>query len=89
MEFHVHTDTSLLVVGAMLSQNVIGKSDQPIMYVYRLMNKNIIIAPKKKTLVMVFFWHKFRHYFLGNKFIFYVNHMPLVSLVNKPHMDKS
>jgi hypothetical protein len=39
VEFHVHIDASLLVVGAMLSQNVIGKSDQPIMYVYKLLNK--------------------------------------------------
>jgi len=33
---------------------------------------------------MVFFLHKFRHYLLGNKFAFYVDHMALVYLVNKP-----
>jgi hypothetical protein len=32
---------------------------------------------------MVFVLHKFRHYLLGNKFVFYVNHMALVYLVNK------
>jgi hypothetical protein len=37
---------------------------------------------------MVFALHKFRHYLLGNKFVFYVNHMALVYLVNKPHVSK-
>ncbi len=35
---------------------------------------------------MVFSLHKFRHYLLGNKFVFYVNHMALVYLVNKPQV---
>jgi hypothetical protein len=39
VEFHVHTDASLLVVGAMLSQNVTRKNDQPIVYASRLLNR--------------------------------------------------
>jgi hypothetical protein len=39
VEFHVHTNASLLAMGAMLFQNVIGKSDQPIVYASRLMNR--------------------------------------------------
>ncbi len=39
MEFHVHIDASLLVVGAMLSQNVTRKSDQPIVYAFKLLNR--------------------------------------------------
>jgi hypothetical protein len=35
---------------------------------------------------MVFALHKFRHYLLGNKFVFYVDHMALVYLVNKPQV---
>jgi hypothetical protein len=35
---------------------------------------------------MVFVLHKFRHYLLGNKFVFYVDHMALVYLVNKPQV---
>jgi hypothetical protein len=55
VEFHVHIDASLLSVGAMLFQNVTGKSDQPILYAYRLFNRvehnyNTI---KKKVLAMV------------------------------------
>jgi len=37
---------------------------------------------------MVFALHKFRHYLLGNKFVFYVDHMALVYLVNKPHVSR-
>jgi hypothetical protein len=38
------------------------------------------------ALAMVFALHKFRHYLLGNKFVFYVDHMALVYLVNKLHV---
>jgi hypothetical protein len=33
---------------------------------------------------MIFALHKFRHYLMDNKFVFYVNHMAVVYLVNKP-----
>jgi hypothetical protein len=33
---------------------------------------------------MVYALHKFRHYMLGNKFTFFVDHTTLVYLVNKP-----
>ncbi len=39
VEFHIHIDASLLVVGAMMFQNVIRKSDQPIMYTFKVLNK--------------------------------------------------
>ncbi len=35
---------------------------------------------------MIFTLHKFRRYLLGNKFIFYVHHMALVYLINKPQV---
>jgi hypothetical protein len=35
---------------------------------------------------MIFALHKIRHYLLGNKFVFYVDHMALIYLVNKPHV---
>jgi hypothetical protein len=37
---------------------------------------------------MVFKLHNFIHYLLGNKFVFYVDHMVLVYLVNKPHVSR-
>jgi hypothetical protein len=36
---------------------------------------------------MVFSLHKLKHYLLGNKFVFYVGHMALVYLVNKPQVS--
>jgi hypothetical protein len=75
-------------MGAMLSQNISGKSDQPIMYVSRLLNKakQNYSTTQREALVMVFSLHKFKHYLLGNKFVFYVDNMALVYLVNKPHV---
>ncbi len=37
---------------------------------------------------MVFTLHKFRHCLLGKKFVFYVDHMALVYLVNKPQVSR-
>jgi hypothetical protein len=42
----------------------------------------------REALTMVFALHKFKHYLLGNKFVFYVDHMALVYLVNKPHVAR-
>jgi hypothetical protein len=55
VEFHVHTYASLLVVGAMLFQNVTRKSDQLVVYIPNLMNKEKYNynTTKKKSLVMV------------------------------------
>jgi len=37
---------------------------------------------------MVYLLHKFKHFLLGNKFVFYVDHMVLLYLVNKPQMSR-
>jgi hypothetical protein len=90
VEFHVHIDASLLVLGVMLSQNLIRKSDQPMVYAFRFWNraKHNYNTIERKVLAMVFALHKFRQYLLGNKFVFYVGHMALVYLVNKPHVSR-
>jgi hypothetical protein len=90
VEFHVHTNASLLVVGAMLFLNVTGKNDQPIMYASRFLNiaKQNYSTTHKKTLAVVFVLHKFKHYLLGNNKFFYVYHMALVYLVNKPQVSR-
>ncbi len=73
-----------------MAQNIIGKSDQPIVYAYRLLNnvEQNYSTIEKEALAMVVALHKFEHYLLRNKFVFYVNHMALVYLVNKPHVSK-
>ncbi len=58
------------------------------MYTSRLLNLvewNYIII-EREALVMVYAVHKFKHYLLGNWFIFYVDHMVIVYLVNKPQV---
>ncbi len=56
------------------------------MYSSRFLNfaKKNYITTKRKALTMVYALHKFRHYLLSNKFTFYVDHMALMYLVNKP-----
>jgi hypothetical protein len=44
---------------------------------------NIIILLQ---LLMVYDLHKFKHFLLGNKSVFYIDHMVIVYLVNKPHV---
>jgi len=84
----VHTNASLLVISAILAQNRISKYDQFIVYSSRLLNKieHNYTTTNRKTLVMVYVLHKFKHFLLGNKFVFYVDHMALVYLVNKPQV---
>ena len=63
----------------MLAQNPTGKTDQPITYASRLLNKveKNHTTTEKEALAMVYAVKKFRHYLLDNKFIFYVDHLAL------------
>jgi hypothetical protein len=36
---------------------------------------------------MVYVLHKFRNYLMGNQFIFYVDHMTIMYLINKPQVS--
>jgi hypothetical protein len=56
------------------------------MYASRLWNsieRNYTIT-EKETLAMVYALHKSKYYLLDNRFVFYVDHMALVYLINKP-----
>ncbi len=60
--------------------------DLPIYYVSKLFNqveKNYTTI-KRETLAMIYEVKKFRHYFLANHFIFFVDHQALVYMVNMP-----
>jgi hypothetical protein len=59
------------------------------MYASRLLNsvEQNYITTEMEALVMVYALHKFRHYLLGNRFVFYVDHMALMYLVNKPQVS--
>ncbi len=58
------------------------------MYAFRLLNlaKRNYTTIEREALAMVYALHKFRHYLLGNWFVFYVDHMALVYLVDKPQV---
>jgi len=77
---------TLLVVGALLTQNITGKINQLIVYASRLFNsgKQNYSTTEKRSFSYGFTLHMFGHYLLGNMFVFYVDHMVLVYLVNKP-----
>jgi hypothetical protein len=90
LEFHIHMDASHLAISAMLAQNLTSKCDQLMAYASRLLNnaKKNYTPTKWEALVMVYTLHKFHHYLLGNKFIFYVHHMGLLYLIKKPQLFK-
>ena len=73
----------------MLAQNPIGKIDQLIAYASRLLSKaeKNYTTTEKEALAMVYAVNKFHHYLLSNKFIFYVDHLALQYLVNKPQVS--
>ena len=84
--FHVHTDASNVAVGVMLAQNLTGKHDQPVAYASRLLNpaERNYSTTEREALAMIYAVKKFRHYLLGNKFRFIVDHHSLSYLVNQP-----
>jgi hypothetical protein len=71
----------------MLAQNLIKKCNQLIAYGSRLLNhvEWNYMTTKREAFTMVYALHKFHHYLLRNKFIFYVDHMALLYLVQKPY----
>ena len=86
MDFHVHCDASNIAIGVVLAQNIHGDRDSPIHYASQLLNnveKNYSTT-KREALAMIYSVGKFRHYLLANRFIFYVDHQALMSLVNRP-----
>ncbi len=45
------------------------------------------VISNREALAMVYVLHKFRHYLLGKKFVFYVEHMALLHLVKNPQLS--
>jgi hypothetical protein len=83
IKFHVHIDSSNLVVEVMLAWNLIEKCNQSFAYASYLLNNaewNYAMI-ERETLAIMYVFHKFHHYLLGYKFIFYVDHMALLYLI--------
>ena len=70
----------------MLAQRLNGKHDQPVAYASRLLNpaERNYSTTDRKALAMIYAVKKFRHYLLGNRFRFIVDHHSLSYLVNQP-----
>jgi hypothetical protein len=49
--------------------------------------KNYTIA-EREALAMVYVLHKYWSYLLGNKFVFYVDHMVLLYFVKRPQLSR-
>jgi hypothetical protein len=54
-------------------------------HVFNNVEKNYI-AIEKEALALVYALHKFMHYLLGNRFIFYIDHMTFLCLIKKPQV---
>ncbi len=89
LEFHVHIDAFQLAIGAISTLNPTSKIDQLVMYSSRLFNfvEWNYTTMKIEALAIVYALHKFKHYLLNNMFTFFVDHMALVYLVNKPQVS--
>ena len=82
--FHVHVDASGMALGAILAQPE-GEIDFPIYFASRRFSQaeQAYTTTEREALGMVFSVQKFRHYLLGNFFVFFVDHQALLHLINK------
>ena len=85
LPFHVFVDASDVAIGAVLMQARVPDWFRPVYYASRRLSaaeKNYSVT-EREALGMVYAVNKFRHYLLGNKFTFHVDHSALVYLVAK------
>jgi hypothetical protein len=85
-DFDVYVDASNVAIGSILSQKDDSQHDHPIYFGSRQLNvaeKNYSVT-EREALGMIFSFQKFRHYLLGYKFTFYVDHDALKYMINKP-----
>ncbi|KAL3685159.1 hypothetical protein R1sor_003181 [Riccia sorocarpa] len=88
--FHVLVDTSATATGSVLSQLDKDNKDHPIYYASRQLTKaeRNYGATELECLGMIFSLQKFRHFLLGNPFIFHVDHQALRYIVNRPSRSR-
>ena len=89
LPFHVFVDASDMAVGAALMQEKIRGWFRPVYYASRMLKpaeKNYTVT-EREARGMIFALEKFRHYLLGNKVIFHVDHQALIFLVKKPKLE--
>lgn len=88
--FHVYCDASAVAVGATLCQpHGIHNKDRPIAFASRQLtaSERNYSTTDRECLAMVFSVKKFRHYLLMNPVVFFVDHLALRYMVNKPDLS--
>jgi hypothetical protein len=88
-DFEVYVDASNVAIGSVLSQKDEKGHDRPIYFASRQLaaaEKNYTVT-EREALGMIFSVQKFRHYLLGYKFTFHVDHDALKYMINKPQLS--
>lgn len=86
LPFHVFVDAFDSAVGVVLMQEKVLKWFKPMYYasqMLRTVEKNYTMI-EREALGIIFALDKLRHYLLGNKVVFHVDHQALLLLVKKP-----
>ena len=87
--FEVHVDASNFAIGSVLSQKNDEGHDRPIYFFSRQLSgaeKNYSVT-EREGLGIVYSVQKYRHYLLGYKFTFHIDHDALKYMVNKPQLS--
>ena len=88
-DFHIYVDASNKALGSVLTKKDEKVRDHLIYYASRQLvqaKKNYSVT-EREALGMIFSVQKFRHYLLGNKVIFHVDHDTLKYMINKPQLS--
>ena len=88
--WHVYCDASAVAVGSALYQRAKdGGRDHPIAFASKQLTdaERNYTTTEREALAMLFSVKRYRHYLLMNKVIFFVDHMALRYLVNKPDLS--
>jgi hypothetical protein len=78
-----------MAIGSVLSQKDEKGHDRPIYFASCQLvqaERNCTVT-EREVLGMIFSIQKFRHYHLGNKFVFHVDHDALRYMIDKPQLS--
>ena len=88
LDFHVFVDASDVAVGSVLMQETTAGWFRPVYYASRRLStaeKNYSVT-ERECLGMIYSIKKFRHYLLGRRFYFHVDHSALLYLVRQQNL---